>query len=86
MDNDNELTILMQALDAFGIAVRDAPADSSGGLVRMHGEQTLFIGQNANTAERKKLCIAALKKQDLDKIHLSPLLRHMLGEEDWNGQ
>lgn len=83
MKSDEDLDLLVRALDEMGVEVRYESCDSDGGLVRLRDQQLMIVNPRLGIAGRKELFIKALRQLPHDNLHLSPRIRALLGEKEW---
>ncbi len=60
------------------ISVGDDQSVSTGGLCRLRGKNILFINDNLTAGQKCTVISSALKKFDLDKIFIPPVIRDLL--------
>lgn len=92
MDEDAVLGALEDLAQAVGVEVRHEPLDceevfSSGGLCRLGGRSFLIINSRAKTREKIETVVRALRRFDLSRIYVRPLIRDLLetGREEERG-
>ena len=81
--HDDDLRLMLRALEQLEVEVRMEHCESAGGLVRMRKRWVLLLNPFADLESRKGVCLAALGRFDTQSIHLPPRLRALLGDEEW---
>ncbi len=84
MKQDENLLLLMQTIEHFGVEIRHEPCESNGGLVRMREKRVLFINSALGTEGQKEVCLGALRRLDMSGVHVPPRVRALMGEDDWD--
>ena len=91
MDEYAKLRVLLDMAESFGIKIRRAPggveldgggADEhpGGALVRLRGQEILFLDPSASVADRIAVVTSALAGRDeLEQMYLPPEIRELLG-------
>lgn len=77
--------MLLAVLDRLGVEVRMEPCQSDGGLVRLAGKPVLFLNTGTDRAHWKTLCLEALRRFDLDVVHVPPRVRELLDGKGGRG-
>jgi hypothetical protein len=79
--------LLLHTLDNMGVEIRRGIFDSAGGLARIGDRYILFLPDTVSTSQEKELCLDAVKKMGSSSVHVSPRVRFLLGEDEWeNGK
>jgi len=85
MDEKRTLRMLLDLADEIGIAVRPAPAGEGrdahpgGALVRLKGEEILFLDRRASAADQLGAVAGALRgRRELDERFLPPEIREAI--------
>jgi len=73
-----QLTKICEKLD---IEIRFEPLASSGGLVKMRGKETLFIGTACSRAEQASILCEALMDKDLESLYILPGIREIIEQQ-----
>lgn len=85
MDPSTLLTMLEEALDRLGVAVRveTMPEETHlfGGLCVVKGKYSVIISSRATTVERVDVLVDALRQLDSESIWLPPAVREKISEK-----
>lgn len=81
MRDADKLRIMLELLQECGVTVRQAPPDgeSAGALVRLRGQEVLFLDSSAGIDEQIELLAQALRgRGELEDRFLLPEIREAL--------
>ncbi len=84
--SDDDCALLLRTLENGGVEIRIEKCEGDGGLVRRGDRYTLFVPANSPSQLRRGLYLNSIRKLSALRIPLSPRVRQLLGEEEWNGK
>ena len=81
---DDDRMLLIRTLDKMGVEIRRGVFDIEGGLVRLGGQNVVFVREGISPERERAVYLDALQKIGTEGVHIPPRVRAMLGDEGWD--